>query len=125
MLETEKSCIQTFRYHTSWSLPLMQASKAIRYFNHKVSLSKKRKVVPVVMDRALQALDLKDYTVTYEHILTERNLARITLRNHLKNSESMREIELRKRAEKSALEGDEKVTRCVVPEGLDTTFLRF
>ena len=31
MLQVEKNCVQTFRYHTSWSLPIMQASKVVRY----------------------------------------------------------------------------------------------
>ena len=62
----------------------MRASKAIIYWNLKVSLSKGRKNAPAVMDRALQAAELKDYTVTYKHIIIERNPARITLQNHIK-----------------------------------------
>ena len=71
---------------------------------------KGRKVAPTVMNRAMRAAELKNCTDTFEHVIIERNLARITLRNHIKNAEAMREIELKKRAEEAALEGDEKLT---------------
>jgi len=111
MLKAETSCIQTFQYHTSWSLPLLRASRKIRYWNLRVSLLKGRKVAPTVMDRAPRAVKLRNCTDTFEHVVIERNLARITLRNHIKNAEAMREIELKKRAEEVALEGDEKLAK--------------
>ena len=43
ILQAEKNCVQTFRYHISLSLPLMRASKAIQYWNLKVSLAKGKK----------------------------------------------------------------------------------
>ena len=111
MLQAEKIFIQTFRYHTSWSLPLIQASKAIRYWNLKVSLSKGRKIAPTVLDRALKEANIKDCTDTLKHVKIERNLARVKLRDHIKNAESMREVELKKRAEDAAMEGDGKLTQ--------------
>ena len=54
--------------------------------------------------------DLKDYTATKEHIMVERNLARIKLRETFKIAEALRETELRKRAEDAVTEGDEKTT---------------
>eukprot|EP00588_Corethron_pennatum_P029860 CAMPEP_0194321104 /NCGR_PEP_ID=MMETSP0171-20130528/17346_1 /TAXON_ID=218684 /ORGANISM="Corethron pennatum, Strain L29A3" /LENGTH=208 /DNA_ID=CAMNT_0039078867 /DNA_START=852 /DNA_END=1479 /DNA_ORIENTATION=+ len=63
------------------------------------------------MDRAPRAVKLRNCTDTFEHVVIERNLARITLRNHIKNAEAMREIELKKRAEEVALEGDEKLAK--------------
>ena len=39
MLTAEQNCVQKFRYHTSWSLPLMKASTAVRYWNLRLSVS--------------------------------------------------------------------------------------
>ena len=111
MLQAEKNCKQTFRYHTPWSLPLIQASKAIRYWKLKISLSKGRKIAPTVIDSALKVANTKDCTDTFKHDIIERNLARIKLRDHIKNAESMREADLKKKAEYAAIEGDEKLTR--------------
>ena len=54
---------------------------------------------------------MKDYTSIREHVIVERNLARIKLRNLIKNSDKIRKEELRKRAEESALEGDLESTQ--------------
>ena len=111
MLKAEKNCVQTFMFHTSWSLPLMQASKSVKYWNLKVSQGKGRKVSPAVLASAMEAAEIIDNTTTYEHIVINRNLARIKLREQIKHAEELRETELRKRAEDAALDGDEKTTK--------------
>ena len=111
MLQAEKNCVQTFRFHTSWSLPLMQASKGVRYWNLRVSQEKGRKVSPAVLASAIEAADLTDNTTSYQHIIINRNLVRIKLRDRIKNVEELRVKELRKKAEDAALEGDAKLTR--------------
>ena len=58
----------------------MQASKAVKYWNLKVSQGKGRKVSPTVLTSAMEAAEIIDNTTTYEHIVINRNLARIKLR---------------------------------------------
>ena len=68
-----------------------------------------RKVSPDVLEKVRSEADLKDFTETKEHIIMERNLARIKLRETIKIAEELREKELRKRAEDAATEGNEKI----------------
>ena len=88
----------------------MKVSKSIRYWNLRISITNGRKVSPAVLEKVRMETGLKDYTATKEHILVEIILARIKKRDTLKIAETLRETELRKRAEDAATEGDEKNT---------------
>ena len=110
MLAAERNCVQKFRYHTSWSLSLMKASKMVRYWNLRLSISNERTVVTSVLETARTDAGLRDFTATKEQILVKKNLAKKKLRETITTAEDLREKELRKRAEDAAQDGDEKST---------------
>ena len=107
MLTAEQNCVQKFRYHTSWSLPLMKAGKTVRYWNLRLSMSNGRAVATSVLDTVKREAGLQDFTSTREQILLERNLARKKLQEAIVIADDLREKELRQRAEDAALDGDE------------------
>ena len=106
MLKAEDNCVQTYRFHTAWSVPLIQSSHTIKYWNLKLSQFLGRKVSPKVLETEREAAHLKDFTTTKEEVIIERNLARIHLRDLIKNADKIREEELRKRAEDAAQDGN-------------------
>ena len=54
----------------------MKASTTVRYWNLRLSISNGRTVAPSVLETVRKDAGLKDFTVTKEHILMERNLAK-------------------------------------------------
>ena len=56
-----------------------------------MSPGKGRKVSQAVLTSAMEAAEIIDNTHTYEHILINRNLARIKLREQIKHAEELRE----------------------------------
>ena len=91
MLQAETNCVPKFRYQTSWSLPLMRASKTIRYWNLRLSTINGRKISPAVLATARTEAEIRDYTTTKDQVITERKLARIRLKDLIKMAEDLRE----------------------------------
>ena len=106
MLKADSNCVKTFTFKTPWSVPLVRVSNVIKYWTLRLSMENGRKVAPSVLESVRASADIQGYTSTREHIMVERNLARITLRALIKTAEETRASELRKRAEKVATDGN-------------------
>ena len=91
MLQAEQNWAKKFRYHTSLSLPRMQASKFIQYWNLRLTEMNGRKVSPTVLGKVRLEAGLKDFTTTKEHIIVERNLTWTKMKDIIKVAETLRE----------------------------------
>ena len=100
MLKAEENCVKNFRFQTPWSIPLMQTSKKIKYWNLKLSKHNGRKVSEAALQEAKQSANIADFTTEIEHVIVKGNLARIQLKDQIRNAEYIREKELREREQK-------------------------
>ena len=62
----------------------MQASKSIRFWNLRLTSINGRKLSSTVLEKARLEARIKDFTTTKEHIIVERNLARLKLKETIK-----------------------------------------
>mmetsp|Transcript_23100 Transcript_23100/g.46118 ORF Transcript_23100/g.46118 Transcript_23100/m.46118 type:complete len:171 (+) Transcript_23100:1732-2244(+) len=79
MLKVESNFVKTFRFTTTWSVPLIRASKVTKFWNLRLPMENGRQVAPSVLESVRASTDIADFTSSKEHVVVERNLARINL----------------------------------------------
>ena len=110
MLTVETNCVPISQFHTPWSVPLIKTNRTKKNWNLKLSLTSGPEVSPSALEVIRNSADLKNYISTREHVIIERNLSQVQLQDLIANADKIREVELRKRAEESAKEGNVQVT---------------
>ena len=95
MLKAEQHCVQSFSRPAPWSVALMRASTAIKYWNLRISTFTGGKTSEQTLTDIKQQAHLVDFTKTEEQARTERLVARKCLVKCLHEAEELRESELK------------------------------
>ena len=110
MLKAETNCAATFSHPAPWSVALMRASTAIKYWSLRISQFSGGKTSASTMKAILHTAHMVDVTETEEQARTERTIAWKSLAKCCLEAEEIREKELQSRAEDSSALGDGKAT---------------
>mmetsp|Transcript_28020 Transcript_28020/g.43278 ORF Transcript_28020/g.43278 Transcript_28020/m.43278 type:complete len:188 (-) Transcript_28020:107-670(-) len=94
MLKAESNCAADFSNPVPWSVALMRAGTAIRYWNLRISQYSSGKVSASTMQSILTKARMVNYTGTLDQALTELVLARKSFRKCCQEAEKLCEKEL-------------------------------
>lgn len=106
MLSAEKECVPKISNTSQWSSNLEAATRAIRYWNLRISKYKKQKGNDNILQQELEAGRVMDNTKTVEEATTHQADAWRHLRQILRNHKGERLKDLKEKIQSSLVEGN-------------------